>query len=183
MSIIEQFKSKSQALSVEYKKINNLLSKLKEDYIISCLNHELGTYLAIGTNKVSLGWVEELSIGGEVFTFINRFKQKYKSYVCYIKKDYHIIGIGLLYKKDVVSPHMDFVVDTIISKYSEQELSEIITLIDDYLVKMNDDINFLISNADVNQHEFYFRNYESGGFEGEECFETIHDVVEDFKSI
>lgn len=183
MSIIEQFKRKSESLSVEYKKINSILSKLKEDFIISNLNRELGVNIVSGKNKVSLGWVEEISIDGEVFQFINRFKQKYKSYVCYIKQDYHVIGLGFKYKNDIVSPHMDFAVDTIISKYSEQELSEIITIMDEYLIKMNEDISILLSHTDVSQHEFYFRNYESGGFEGDEYFETINETIKNYKSL
>jgi hypothetical protein len=183
MLVIEQFKSKCKTLRAKYLDINGLLSILKEQYIIHTLSQSLGFTVAKGTNKVDLDWVEEIYVESEIVQFINRNKQKYKSYVAYVKKEYSTIGLGIIYKKEVVSPHMDFAVDNIIEKYSEQELAEISDLIDEYLIYIDKDIEYLQNNSELDKHEFYFRNYESGGFEGDELYTTLNDVIANYKYI
>ena len=183
MSLIEQFKSKCQILRANYLEINRQLCDLKELYIRHTLSQSIGYTIAKGLNKVNLDWVEEISVESEVVQFINREKQKYKSYVAYLKKEYYTIGLGIIYKKELISPHMEYAVDDIIRKYNEQELSEILNLIDEYLMFIDKDIKFLQNNSELDKHEFYFRNYESGGFEGNELYATLNDVIANYKSI
>lgn len=85
-----------------------------------------------------------------------------------------------MYKDDVIAPHMDFCIEKIISKYSNIELDEIIKLIDESLKNINNDIEYLKSNPDIRTHEHYYGEYNKG-FESHYRYETISDVINDYK--
>lgn len=184
MSVIEQFKGKSYLLKERLHELNDLLYNMQQEFIKHDLVVELvsSTILNNGSNKLtSYDWIDEVIINGKVFTLINKAKQSYKGYEVYTKKDYNIIGLGFKYKKDIVSPHISLGVDKILEKYNEQEILEITQLIERELIKIEEDINYLNQNKNINLHKYYYKNYD-GLFEGDRTFQTISDVIADFKS-
>lgn len=177
----EKFRSKCKVFSERLDILNKLLAKIKEQIILRDLSIELGTQIKVGRHLISgLDWLEETDVGGETFNLINKSEEKYYSYVIYTKKDYHTVGLGLLYKNALISPHMDFCVEGIIAKYSDIELDEIIELIDETVNNINNDIDYLNSNTDIRTHEHYYGEYNKG-FESHYKYETISDVINDYK--
>lgn len=161
--------------------LNNLLIDLKQRIILQDLSTELGTPIKLGRHLISgVDWLEEIDVGGESFNLINTLEKKYCAYVVYTKKQYHTVGLGFLYKNEVVSPHMEFSVDSIIAKYNDVELDEILKLMDETMKNINQDIDFLNSNSEIEKHEHYYGEYNSG-FESHYRYETISDVVDDYK--
>lgn len=104
----------------------------------------------------------------------------FPSYVVYTKKEYHTVGLGLIYKNELISPHMDFCIEDIIKKYNDVELSEINKLIDDNIKKIDNDIDYLNANKEIHTHEHYYGEYNKG-FDSRYRYETILDVINDFK--
>lgn len=177
----ETFRNKCKVFSERLDILNKLLSKLKEQIILQDLSIGLDTQIRVGRHLISgLDWLEETNVEGETFTLINKAEEKYYSYVIYTKKEYHTVGLGLIYKNELISPHMDFCVEKIIAKYSDIELDEIIKLIDETIININNDIDYLNSNTDIRTHEHYYGEYNKG-FESHYKFETISDVLNDYK--
>lgn len=177
----ENFRSKCKSLSERLDILNKLLTELKQQIIIRELSIELDAQIEVGRHLFSdIDWLEETVVRGESFTLINKSEEKSFSYVIYTKKEYHTMGLGFIYKKDIVTPHMDFCVEEIISKYSNIELNEIIKLIDEAMANINHDIEYLNSNSDICTHEHYYGEYNKG-FDSHYRFETISDVIDDYK--
>lgn len=176
------FKSKCKLFSERLNILYELLAELKQRIILQDLSNELNTQVKIGRHLISnVDWLEEIDVGGETFTLINKSKNKYYSYVVYTKKEYHTVGLGLIYKNEIIAPHMDFEVENIIKKYSDSELVEISKLIDETLSNINQDIEYLNSNSDTKTHEHYYGEYNKG-FDSHYHYEKISDVVNDYKN-
>ena len=75
---------------------------------------------------------------------------------------------------------MDFCIEDIIKKYNDVELSEINKLIDDNIKKIDNDIDYLNANKEIHTHEHYYGEYNKG-FDSRYRYETILDVINDFK--
>ncbi len=180
--MIREFREKSKLLTERLGILNDLLERLKQQIILEDLSNELGIQVKAGRQQIDgFDWIEEIDIKGEVFTLINKTKNKYNSYVVYTKKDYHTIGLGLLYNNELISPHMDFQVENIIKKYSEVELDEISKLIDEAIVNINQDIDYLNVNFGTERHEHYYGEYNKG-FESKYHYESILSVFADYKN-
>lgn len=177
----KEFRSKCKLFSERLEVLNNLLTELKQQIILQDLSTVLNAQVKIGRHLISgFDWLEEIDVGGDSFNLINKSENKDCSYVVYTKKTYHTVGLGFLYKKEVVSPHMEFEVGRIIAKYSDEELEEISVLMDETMNKINQDIDFLRSNSGAQMHEHYYGEYNKG-FESQYQYETISDVVNDYK--
>ena len=176
-----EFKSKCKLFSERLGVLNNLLVELKQQIILQDLSTALGTQIKSGRHLISsFDWLEEIDVGDESFNLINKSENKYWSYVVYTKRPYHTVGLGFMYKNEVVSPHMEFEVGRIIAKYSDEELDEISMLMDETMNNIKQDIDFLKSNSDAKMHEHYYGEYNKG-FESHYRYETISDVFEDYK--
>lgn len=177
----EDFKSKCILFSERLDILNDLLIKLKQQIILKDLSVELGTQVELGRHSISgLDWVEEIDVGGDSFNLINKSKDKYYSYVVYTKRDYHTVGLGLMYKNELVAPHMKFEIERITAKYSDEELKEISMLIDETINSINRDIEILRSGDDSQMYEHYYGEYNKG-FDSHYRYETISDVINDYK--
>lgn len=75
---------------------------------------------------------------------------------------------------------MHFGIEKIIAKYSDIELEEITKLIDDTIKNISNDIDYLNSNSDIRTHEHYYGEYNKG-FESHYRYDTIADVINDYK--
>ena len=179
----EEFRSKCKYLEERYKEIHRLLSQLHQNIIVQDLSKELNTPLTIGRHSnIDFDKIKEIIIDEGGLTLINKQTDSYYSYVVYTKKEFHTIGLGFMYKGKVVAPHMDFCVEDLIRKYNNDELLEIEALMEEELTHMNDDIAFLTSNTDVNVYAHYYGEYNKG-FDSNSRFETISDVINNFKSL
>lgn len=179
----ENFRSKCKCLEERYKEIHRLLSELHQNIIVQDLSKELNTPFTIGRHfKMDFDNIEEVIIDESGLTLINKQTDSYYSYVVYTKKEFHTIGLGFMYKGKVVAPHMDFCVDDLIRTYNANELLEIEALMEELLININDDILFLTSNTDVNSYAHYYGDYNKG-FYSNSIFETISDVINNFKSL
>jgi len=177
----DKFRNKCKLFSERLNTLNKLLTELKQQIILQDLSIELDTQVKVGIHLISgLDWLEETDIGGESFNLINKSEGKYYAYVIYTKKEYHTVGLGFIYKNELIYPHMDSGVEKIIAKYNNMELDEITKLIDDTINDINDDIDFLNSNPDICKHEHYYGEYNKG-FESHFRYETISDVINDYK--
>lgn len=177
----KDFRSKCKLFGGRLDILNNLLIELKQQIILQDLSTELDTQVKVGRYLVSgFDWIEEIDVGGDSFNLINKSENKYWSYVVYTKREYHTVGLGFMYKNEVVAPHLEFEIERIIAKYSDEELEEISGLMDETMTYINQDIDFLKSNSDVQTHEHYYGEYNKG-FESHYRYETISDVVDDYK--
>ena len=177
----EIFRSKCKLLSERLAILNKLLVELKQQIILDDLSSELNTQVKVGRHFCSAtSWLEEIDVEGESFDLINKSEEKYYSYVIYTKKEYHTVGLGLIYKNELIAPHMDFCIEDIIKKYNDVELSEINKLIDDNIKKIDIDIDYLNSHKEIHAHEHYYGEYNKG-FDSRYRYETILDVINDFK--
>ena len=177
----KDFKRKCELFSEQVKILNALLAEFKQKIIVQDLSSVLNAQVKTGRNKISdIDWLEETDINGDTFNLINKTEKKYYAYVVYTKKSYHTIGLGFLYKKELVSPHIESEVGRIIAKYKSDELDEISLLIDEHINCIKKDIEFLRSNPDIQTHEYFYGEYDKG-FESQYRYETIAEVVEDYK--
>lgn len=176
-----EFRSKCRLFRERLDILNNLLMELKQQIILQDLSIALNTQVKVGRHLVSgLDWLEEIDVGGESFNLINKAENKYYSYVIYTKRDYHTVGLGLIYNNELIAPHMEFEIESIIVKYSDKELEEITKIIDKTIDNINQDIDYLNSNTDISAHEHYYGEYNKG-FESHYRYGTISDVVSDYK--
>lgn len=177
----ENFRSKCKLFRERLDILNNLLSELKQQIILQDLSSELNKQVRAGRHIISgFDWLEEIDVGGETFNLINKSENKYYSYVVYTKREYHTVGLGFIYKNELVAPHAEFGVDRIISKYDDGELDEITKLIDEAINAINQDIEFLNSNSNTQTHTHYYGEYNKG-FDSHYRYETISDVINDYK--
>jgi len=177
----EEFKKKCRLLSERLDVLNDLLTELKQRIILNDLSIELGLQVKAGRHLISgTDWLEETDVGGESFNLINQSKEKYYSYVVYTEKEYHTVRLGFMYKKELISPQMDFCVEKIVAKYNAIELDEITKLIDEAISNINVDIDYLVSNSDIHAHKHYFGEYNKG-FDSYYRYDTISDVINDYK--
>lgn len=177
----KDFRDKCKLLSERLAILNNMLNELKQQIIVQDLSNEIGKQVKVGRTLISeMDWLDETDIGGESFNLNNKSEGKYRGYVIYTKKDYRTIGLGFLYKNEVVAPHMDFCVDAIIAKYSDVELDEITILIEEAINDINVDITYLNENTDICTHDHYYGEYNKG-FESHSRYETISEVINNFK--
>lgn len=175
------FRNKCKLFRERLEILNNLLTELKQRIILQDLSVELNTPIEVGRKIISgHNWLEEIDVAGESFNLINKSENKYYSYVIYTKRPYHTVGLGFIYKKEIIAPHMEFEIEKIIAKYSDSELDEISKLIDETLEKINQDIDYLNSNTDIKTHEHYYGEYNKG-FESNYRYDTISDVINDYK--
>lgn len=174
-------KNKCELLSENLDLLNTLLIELKQQIILQDLSNILDIKIDVGRKPISgFDWLEEISIDGETFSLINKHKGKYCSYVVYTKKPYHTIGLGLMYKGEVIAPHLNHYIESIIAKYNNEELEEISKLIDDYIIDINQDIDYLKSNPNPSMHSHYYGEYNKG-FESHNLYETISEVIDDYR--
>lgn len=177
----EKFRNKCKLFSERLDILYKSLTELKQQIILQDLSDELGTQIKAGRQLIpGFDWLEEIDAEGESFNLINKSEEKYYSYVIYTKKEYHTVGLGLMYKNDIISPQMDFGIEKIISKYKDIELDEITKLIDETIKNINNDIDYLNSNFDIRTHEHYYGEYNKG-FDSLYRYETISDVINDYK--
>lgn len=177
----DKFRSKCKLFSERLGTLDKLLTEYKQQIILQDLSIELNAQVRIGRTLIScLDWLEETDVEGESFNLINKSKEKYYSYVVYTEKEYHTIGLGLIYKNELISPHMDFAVEKILAKYNDIELNEITKLIDESIQNINNDIDYLNATPDIRTHEHYYGEYNKG-FESHYRYERISDVINDYK--
>lgn len=175
----EKFRNICKTFRERLDTLNKLLTELKQQIILQDLSIELGKQVKVGRYLIlGVDWLEEIDVGGETFNLINKSEEKYYSYVVYTKREYHTVGLGLIYKNKLIAPHMDFCIEKIIAKYSDIELNEIIKLIDDTIKNINNDIDYL--SSDNRTHEHYYGEYNKG-FESHYRYDTISDVINDYK--
>lgn len=178
----DMFSEKCSEISKQLETLNNLLEKLKERIVISDLSKALSAQVKPGRQVYqTIEEFEEIDIQGETFTLINKTSQKYRGYVILTTKEYHTVGLGFMYKKEVVSPHMPGSVDMIIHKYSDDELGEIAEIIDAAMIEIKQDIAFLKANPSISGHEHYYGEYNKG-FSSQHRYDTISDVIADYKT-
>ena len=177
----EKFRRKCQSLIGQLDILNKLLTELKQQIILQELAIELDTQVKAGRHLISgFDWLEEIDLEADTFTLINKSKEKYCAYVIYTEKEYHTIGLGFLYKNELISPHMDAHIEKIIANYNDTELDEITILIDDAINNISNDIDYLNANSDIGIHEHYYGEYNKG-FPSRYRYETISDVINDYK--
>lgn len=177
----QQFRNKCQILNKRWKEICELLDNLKENIIISDLSGIFNLSFKSGRQQIKgIDLIEEINVTGDTFTLINKEKEKYRSYVVYTEREYHTIGLGFKYNGELVSPHIDFMVEDIITKYNSQELEEIMKLIDEYLSSMMEDIEYLKIHSDVTEYDHYYGEYNKG-FDSHYRYKSISEVISDFR--
>lgn len=181
MEIRDKFINRSNA----FKEISNTLYKITDELgeriIIQDLSDELGITLKSGFNKiVDSELVDEIRVEGCVFNLMQKSKGIYKAYVLHFEKEYNLPYLGFMYKKEIVSPHIEGQAQEILMKYNAQEISEILDEVEKRINAINSDISYLNSGTDLKEHRFYYRNY-NGMFDGEEHFNDLKEVFENFK--
>lgn len=160
-----------------------MVDELGEGIIILDLSDELGMTLKSGYNTINDSELfEEIRVEGCVFNLMHKSKDKYKAYVLHFEKEYNLPYLGFMYKKEIVSPHMDGQVNEILSKYSDQEIAEILIEVDKRIDAINKDISYLNSGIDLKEHKFYYRNYD-GMFDGAVRFNDLKSLIKDYKSL
>ncbi|MCT4594199.1 MAG: hypothetical protein N4A57_08030 [Anaeromicrobium sp.] len=157
-----------------------LVDDLSERIIISDLTKALGGSIQKGDNLISNAKFEEIRIEGSTFNLMNRSKSIYKAYVLHLEKEYNFPYLGFKYKGEIVSPHIEGQADKLIEKYSEAELVEIVNEIETRIEAINNDIEYLKANTDLNNHKFYYRNYD-GLFDGNEKYIDLKSVFNDYE--
>lgn len=176
------FKVKCDLLSDRLNILYKLLTELKEKIIINDLSNELDTQLNIGRQLISnFDWLEEIDIDGDTLTLIDRSKGKYYSYVIYTEKEYHTVGLGFMYKNQLISPHYEPEVQKIITNHSDLELEEISKLVDQIILNINQDIEYLRSNPEITAHKHYYGEYNKG-IESQYIYDDISKIICDFKN-
>lgn len=177
----EKFRKECKLLNDRLGILNEMLEKLKQRLILQDLSKELNTQMKEGFQLIKgLNWLEEVYVDGETLTLINKSKDKNRSYVIYTKREYHTIGLGFDYKKEIIAPHQDFEVEKILTKYNDVELNEILELVDTAIININKDIDYLNFNHDGYEH--YYGEYNKG-FESRNHYESISEVINDYKSL
>ncbi|MHC1694879.1 MAG: hypothetical protein AB9835_06355 [Eubacteriales bacterium] len=181
MSLISLFKDKSytygENCDVLYKKADDLKDRL----IILELSLILKKTLKVGFNVITDSILfDEIEIGQGVFNIMNKTKRKYKAYVLHLEKEYNFPYLGFRYKNEIITPHMESQIENIIKKYNNIELEEILMQIE----KRNDavikDIEYLDTINDISEQKYFFKNY-AGMFDGDEMFNNINQVFDDYK--
>lgn len=160
-----------------------MIDELAEKILIQNLSNKIGTTLNRGYNKISNSeLLEEIHIDGSIFNLINKKKEKYKAYVLHFEKEYNLSYLGFMYKKEVVSPHIEGQISEILKKYNNQEIADILIEVDKRIVEIIKDTNYLNSDIDLKEHKFYFKNYD-GMFDGLEQFNDLKAVFKNFESL
>ena len=185
MSIREKYKCKAKELEMILAELNSKLEELYIKIIIKDIESNINTDTKIknGINKINdLSWLDQIHINGKNITFIDKKKSKYMGYTLYLEKEFCTIGLGFEYNGDLISPHIEDCVMGILRKYSnDEDIENIINIIEDAIKKIHSDLDMLQVKKDVEWYEHSYKNYSSGGFEGETKFDTIQDVINDFR--
>lgn len=175
------FKTKCNLLNKRLNILCAKISELKLSIIIQDLSKTLDKNFHFGVNIVNgLEWIEKIYIDDDVFTLANENKDKYFAYTVYTEKEYNTIGLGFLYNGDIIAPHKESEIDYILSKYKNNELTEISNIIDEQILLINQDIEYLENNQDPSLHKHYYGEYNKG-FDSRTKFATITDVFDDYK--
>ena len=170
-----------------FKEISNTLYKiideLGERIIIHDLSDELGITLNSRFNtSVDSELFDEIRVEGCVFNLMQKSKGIYKAYVLHFEKGYNLPYLGFMYKKEIVSPHIEGQVQEILKKYNIQEISEILIEVEKGIDAINKDISYLNSGIGLREHKFCYRNYD-GMFDGEEQFTDFKAVFKNFETL
>lgn len=170
-----------------FKEISNrlyaMLDELGERIIILDLSDELGIPLKSGYNTINNKELfEEICIEGRVFNLMHKSNGKYKAYVLHFEKEYNLPYLGFMYKKEIVSPHIEGQVPKILTKYNDHEINEILIEVEKRIDAITEDISYLNLVVDLREHKFYYRNYD-GMFDGAERFNDLKSVIKDFESL
>ncbi len=182
MDIRMKFTERANVFKEISNTLNQMINELGEKIIILDLSDELGITLRSGNNPISKSELfEEIRIDGCVFNLMHKSKGKYKAYVLHFENEYNLPYLGFMYKKEIVSPHIEGQVSEILSKYNDQEIEEILIEVDKRINAINEDISYL-NLVNLREHKFYYRNY-NGLFDGSERFNDLKSVIMDFKAL
>lgn len=178
-----KFRNKCDLLKSRLNILVDNIEKIKSEIVLDNLLKETKLKFKNGYNSdLQFDGIEEIDVFETGFTLVNGNKTFSKSYVICLKKDFHTIDLGLPYKEDSVSPHIDSAVNDLINKYNYEELKEIISIIDKYLLNIELDINYINNYNDISFYEYYYGEYNSG-FDSKYKYYEISDVILDFKSL
>ncbi len=183
MDLINKLKERCEVLQKSHDELGDLLSNLSEEILINDLSTEFRHNLANGINKGILKYgIDEIKIEGFIFNLVKRETETYKAYKLHFNKDYNYDYLGFSYKDKWIAPHIKGQAKQIIGEFSStDELKEILEIIEKKIFDTNNDINSIVLE-DRLQHKYIYRNYD-GMFEGNEVFNHIGEVVEDFNKL
>lgn len=183
MNYKDDFKSKCSQLQSCLKELNTALYDIKEKIIIRDLegyfHDKKDIKLTRGSNCINISEIDEIIIEGENFNIINTKSEKYFGFVITLKKEFCTNGLGFEYKDDVISPHMDFQVDSILNKYNNDELIEIVDIIDSKISIIKSDIEYTQTHKDLDSYKYYYGEYNKG-FSSNMRFNNINEVMKEF---
>lgn len=183
MDIRLKFTERANVFREVSNKLYEMIDELAEKILIQNLSNEIGITLNRGYNKINNSeLLEEIHINGSIFNLINKKKKQYKAYVLHFEKEYNLPYLGFMYKKEIVSPHIEGQISEILKKYNDQEIADILIEVDKRIAAITKDIDYLNSDIDLKEHKFYFKNYD-GMFEGSEQFNDLKDVFKNFESL
>ena len=177
----EEFRSKCKEFKERWDVLNSMLEQWKQQLMLHDLSTVFETTIKQGRQTIDgFDWIEEIYTDGDTFTLLNKAKDKYRAYVIYTQKGYHAGGLGLMYKKEIISPQLESEVEGLISKHNEKDLGEMIELMDQIIKDINQDIEFLQSDSNAEKYEHYYGEYNKG-LDSWERYETISEVLDDYR--
>jgi len=183
MDIRIKFTERANVFKEMSNRLYEMVDELGEKIIILDLSDELGITLKSGYNTINNNELfEEIRVEGLVFNLMHKSNGKYKAYVLHFEKEYSLPYLGFMYKKEIVSPHIEGQVPEILRKYNDQEINEILIEVDKRIDAITEDISYLNSGINLREHKFYYRNYD-GMFDGSERFNDLKAVIKDFESL
>lgn len=189
MNYKDEFKTKCNSLQTYLKELNRHLDNIKERIIIRDLeeyfkSNEKDVILSAGSNVINIDDIEEITICGEICNIINKRKNKYFGFVTILDKDFCTIGLGFMYKGNIIAPHsdLDFAVDNILSEYNANEIQEISDIIDDKIARIKMDIEYIKTHKDLNCYKYHYGEYNKG-FLSDIKFDTVNEVIEFYHKI
>lgn len=175
----EALRNACERYKMKLEVLNGLRSELSQALIIRELSCELGVQIHVGRNVFrGRTWLEEAIIKGESLTLMH--VNKGCSYVLYTVREYYEDGVGFAYDDDIIVAHASNAAENIQRKYCDSKINEITDLIEECSRQVDADIAYLHQNTAFEAHDHYYGE-DNHGFPSRLRFETISDVVDDFK--
>lgn len=185
MLLFNEYAEKAKELKEVHEELCNLLVKAKERIIRIELEKTLSKDSILGQNekmiKLNFGWLDEIMLNGETITLKNERKQIYRGYTLYFEKEYSLMYLGFKYKDDIFSPHYNSDLKQL-SKYSEDEISEILEMVKNCIFNIRNDIDYLKSRTNIEEDKYYYKDYDFID-DGEKRYNSITEILNSFKAI